>query len=226
VQQRGASLLVFALVGLLVAFLFTEYRPTLTARSYLLNAQSSRLLNRPHDVKADYLAAAAADPWDPEPWRGLGELRLHDWLASPTEQNWHAFIEAAERFRAANPQNQGNFDTLGRWYLLAASQPESMDKAENLRRAIEYFERATTLYPNGSRLWAQLAWTLHLAGRDDEAQRAADRAWQLDQQNPHAEQKLANLFLFDPLGPDSRKTNYRPEPAEQSLLDLRSSSGR
>jgi len=63
-----------------------------------------------------------------------------------------------------------------------------------------------------------------LAGQNDGARQEAQRAWQLDQQMPHKEQKLNRQHVLDPKLDGGRVKEFRDESAEQTVNLLRSAS--
>jgi hypothetical protein len=66
-----------------------------------------------------------------------------------------------------------------------------------------------------------LAWILHLAGKDDLACQAAQKAKELDDQIPHLEQKLRRQRIIDPQVTPTGAKLPREETAEQTVERLR-----
>jgi hypothetical protein len=91
-----------------------------------------------------------------------------------------------------------------------------------LEEAERYYHIASELYPNYNLGNAELAWVLHVGGKDAEAAREAAEALRLDELTPHAEQKLSSQRVYD--APQAAP-NQRPLPgdrtAEQLMQQLR-----
>jgi tetratricopeptide (TPR) repeat protein len=173
------------------------------------------------DAEPQAVAAAKADSLSPDPWRLLAELRLGRWEATGSEKDWLAFVEVANTFSRLDPRHHLAWFTRGKWFLTAWRKSQ---RKEDLDEAISAFRTASERYPNRALLHAQLAWGLHLAGQDDAARQEADRAWQLDQQMPHKEQKLSRQHVLDPQFVGKQVKEFRDESAEQTVESLRTAS--
>jgi O-antigen ligase len=207
---------------LAAACIRTDYSPVVISKARLDEGRALQSSGQFPQAEAEMLVAATADPWSPAPWQALADLRLQVWLRSQDPHDLDRFDEAAAGFVARNPKHHAAYETLGGWRLIVWRKGGD---AGALELAIEAYRQATAWYPNKARLRAQLAWALHLAGRDGEALAEAEEALRLDRLNPHREKKLAAETLVDPqLGPFGPVV-HRPENAEQTLLDLRSSIG-
>ena len=167
--------------------------------------------------------ATRADRRWPEPWRALAELRHSKWLSTGSESDWDAFTAAADSLAQRDPRHHLTYYTRGNWLLSAwrkSGRPELLEQAR-----AEY-ARAIERYPNRALYHAQLAWALHLAGRAQEARAAAETAKQLDDRNPHKDQKLREHKIVDPqIAADGQLTLQHADSAEQIALRLRTTSG-
>jgi O-antigen ligase len=203
-------------VALVIACHFTAYRPVLVAQARLLDSRFEQSRGNSRDAEAAALAAAAADPWSPEPWRFLAEIRLQNWLRTNRKAAADGFVAAANEFQRLDSQSYRQFEQRGNWFLQAYRH--SSDR-EMLLLAREAYAQAIVLFPNSALQHAQHAWVLHMLGRDQAASYEALEATRLDDLNPHREQKLANVRLFDPkpvLGDDAK-----PQTAGQIITTLR-----
>ena len=164
------------------------------------------------------MAAARADRLSPEPWRLLADLRLSQWLASGQEPDRQAFDEAASEYSHRDPQHHVAHWGRGNWYL-TAWRKSGLD--EDLSKALTAYEQATIRYPQRALYHAQLAWVLHLAGKEDQACQVAQRAKDLDDLMPHSELKLNRQKLVDPEISSTGVKLARKETAEQTVQRLR-----
>jgi hypothetical protein len=203
------------------ACLYTEYYPVMNGRLALADALFRLDQRQYRDAEPQALAAARADSLAPDPWRLLAELRLGRWQATGRESDWRTFNEAANAFRDLDPRNHLAWFTRGNWFLTAWRKS---GQAEDLNEALAAYRLAAAHYPNRALYHAQLAWTLHLAGRTDEARQAAERAWQLDQQMPHRELKLDRQHVVDPDVSREKPRSFLEETAEQTVQRLRTAS--
>ena len=217
-SRTGVILASLGAAVLMIACLATEYLPVLHGR--LAVAQAMYLLQAGEGRQAEDRAAAAAraDTLSPEPWRLLTELWLSQWLVTGEERDRAAFDKAADAYRQRDPRHHLAWYGRGNWYLTAWRKSARL---EDLEQALSAYTQASILYPQRAFYHAQLAWVLHLAGKDDLACQAAQQAMELDDQMPHQEQKLRRQKIIDPkLTPTGAKLP-RDESAEQTALRLR-----
>ena len=186
----GATLSAIALFG---ASLTTEYYPVLRCRSAVEQARALWQAGQVDAAEQRLRAACLADPHDPQPWELLAELRLVQWLSEPSDQNRAGFLEAAQEFIRRDPRNHVAWFTRGHWFVRIWSKSQSN---KDLESAIEAYQAAVRFYPHRALYHAQLAWTFYVAGQPEQAREQAERAWSLDQQMPHREQKLNRQKLF------------------------------
>jgi O-antigen ligase len=201
--------------------LYTDFYPVLNGRQALDEALYRLQVQDFRNAPAKVVAAAEADSLSPEPRQLLADLLFGRWEASQSDQDWQAFVEAADSFRRSNPRHHVAWFTRGNWFLTAWKKSH---RHENLTEAIQAYREASLRYPNHALYHAQLAWTLHLAGDDAAAQAEAEKAHQLDQKMPHQELKLAKLHVTDPDFSQKPTRPLRNESAEQTVERLRNSS--
>jgi hypothetical protein len=216
-----AALITFAAIVLTIACLYTEYYPVMDGRRALAEALYRLDRREYRDAEPQAVAAAKADSLSPDSWRLLAELRLGRWEATGSEKDWQAFVEVANTFNRLDPRHHLAWFTRGKWFLTAWRKSQ---RKEEIEEATVAFRKASERYPNRALLHAQLAWALHLAGQRDEARQEADRAWQLDQQMPHKEQKLNRQHVLDPQLVGRQVKELRDESAEQTVESLRTAS--
>jgi tetratricopeptide (TPR) repeat protein len=187
-------------------------------RARQLDAAARRALAKGEltGAEASLRAAAAADPRAVEPWTGLSELHYALWQRDQSPTRWRQFDEASGRMLALDPHSAPAWSQVGLWQLAAFRRT---GQEQRLADAVTAFRRAVELFPNRALGHARLAWALHTSGDEAEAAREAARALELDDQNPHQEQKLSRQALEDvrlPAGEMARETMLRlagpPEP--------------
>lgn len=211
--SRGQSLhmaIAVAVAAALVGCYYTEYLPITHGRMLLMQAVATRDQGRLREADKLHQEAIAADPWSPDPWRSLAELKFGSWLVQPQEPRWREFQQALSKFQQASPHHYLSYDQQGDWLLLAARRIKS---PEHLQLAAEAFEKAVRCYPNSAYLHAQLASVYAEQERAADAKREADEAARLDALCPHKEQKLENRVLHDPRWPLGQKREKQPSAA-------------
>jgi hypothetical protein len=202
---------------LTAAFYFTAYRPTLAAEAALALAEEAIRLGRIEQTEAEYHAAAQADPYAPQPWQELASLYAGQWIGTGSQPPLEAFERSWREAVQRNRRSFGLWRTLGDLYGQGyARRPDK----EILQASLAAYRRAVSLYPTHAGLRVQLAWRQHLAGDHAAAAQQAALALQLDQQNPHGEQKLARFEA-----PDGSGANNLEHLAEK-LRKLEESRGK
>jgi tetratricopeptide (TPR) repeat protein len=220
-SPAAAGVVTLASVAVAVACLYTEYYPVLNGRLALADALYRLDQRQYREAEPKTIDAAKADSLSPEPWRLLGELRLAQWQATGRPKDWEEFVEAADTFRKLDPRHHVAWYTRGTWFLTAWKKS---NRKEDLDEAITAYTAASAHYPNRALYHAQLAWTLHLAGREDAARQEAKRAFELDQKMPHKEQKLSRQHVVDPDLTKKPERTFLDESAEQTIERLRNPS--
>lgn len=201
-------------VGLSIcaAFYQTMYLPVLEQRRYTLVAFNFQEQGHYQAAVAAYEAAAAADPRDPEPWTQLAVLHQQAALMQGARQLVQRFEEAAEYALRRDPHSHALHRRVGNLYFQLHAKT---GQRPILDSAIRHYRRATELYPNSNILHAQLAWALAVARDESGARTEAELALQLDEWNPHREQKLSVQRLYRPHQPG--ETAEKAEPAMRQL---------
>jgi tetratricopeptide (TPR) repeat protein len=219
---RGGSLAVLlAALVLAVACARTQVSPVLGSAVAVEQANALLKAGRPADAEVALLAAARNDPWSPEPWQLVAELRLQRWIQTQAPQDWEGFSAASAEYARRDPRHHSQFTAQGNWRL--AAWRKSGDAA-HLAAAIDAYRQAAAWYPNRAVVHAQLAWASHLAGQNDAAAAAAEVARGLDARNPHVEQKLDRQTVYDPVLTTSGTIEAEQRSAEQIVRRLRKGS--
>jgi tetratricopeptide (TPR) repeat protein len=218
---RAGALALLGAAGAVVALgMRTEFSPVLSLSNRLAEAEALIQTGRFDRAADQFRLAAADDPWSPAPHRLLAHAALQEWLVSRSPDDWQRFLNAASAFQRHAPRHHATYTERGHWFLRAW---RTSDNAAHLTDAIEAYRTAALWYPGRALERVQLAWALHLAGRDAEALAAADVARQLDNRVPHRELKLDRQTIYDP--PASPSTSAQGTlNAEQALQQLRNAN--
>jgi O-Antigen ligase len=198
----------------------TEVSPVLGASNRLAVAEQLIAIGHVEPARRELTLAATDDPWSPKPQHLLANLALNVWVETQSADDWDRFITAADAYRDLAPCHHATYTQRGHWLLLAwrrGGDPRHLDEA------IDAYQQAALWYPGRALERAQLAWALHLAGREDDAATAANEAQRLDDLTPHRELKLSQQTVYDPkTGPDD--SSQPSLNAEQVVRQLRSST--
>jgi len=204
-------------LGMIIVWNSWAYGPTLGSRSEVALAHEM-VMRGNFPAAVDYAQTAAQlDPWDDEPDRLLAELYYQTWMARPEESTRQRFDAAIARMAKRVPLNYQSHLRLGQWRLGFYRRG---DDPKDLESAIESFQQAVDYFPSRAIHHAQLAWALHLAGRDREASQVAEQAARLDEVNPHSERKLERLKIEDVRLPDRPEHQVEPPAAEVSAKQI------
>ena len=214
-RPTGLAVLVATLV-LATLCMRTELSPVLTVPSRIAAAEQYLAVGKIAAARHELEQSAADDPWSPQPLRHLAHLELNAWAASRQPEDWNRFATAAEVYRNRDPRHHLQHSDRGNWMLMAW---RISDDPNQLQAAIEAYQQAVVWYPGQALARAQLAWALHLGGRQPEAFVAAQEAIRLDALHNHQELKLVNQTVYDPQ-PDAPLSQRN---AEQAVVKVRSS---
>ena len=170
-----------------VACYLSAYRPVLNCRAALSKAEAPNQDSRAR-IRA-YFAAAQADPLSTEPWRAIAELEFGELKQDPqAARAFQNFAAATQRMEALQPHSSSTWRQSGRWYSELFEQYHNPEVAG---AAVDCFRNAVELYPNFATLRGEYALALQSAGQSAPARRHAEKAFELDQQTPHADKKLS-----------------------------------
>lgn len=211
----GMTIAAFALT---VLCLWTEYQPVLTSRLEMVFANAHLAQGESAQAEQTALKAAQADPWAPEPWRLIAEIRFRRFAATGSDADRTAFQQAADQFQSLSPRHHWQSYQRGNWHLLSW---QIAGKKADLDEALAAYREAVARYPNHALYHGQLAWALRLAGQNEAAAAAAERAHALDDAMPHADQKLERYRIVDWQASSGSHDTHRPETAELTIQTLR-----
>jgi O-antigen ligase len=197
--RRAAVVGLAAMLALAFACYRTAYLPVLRCSGNLERAREQPWLAVGH-----LRAAAEADPLSAAPWRELASL-ARGRLARGDATAYDDFRSAMDEAVARSPNSASTWNSYGEGCWIAF---ERAGHASALPDAIRAFRRAVDLYPNSSRLHAQLARALRASGDWPAFDEHARRAIQLDDLNVHPDKRLPEALrdeLVEGLGRNGRK---------------------
>lgn len=184
-----ASVLLVAALVLAVTGYLSAYSPALDCRRLLAQASAD-----PVRAEQALRAAAAADPWADEPWKGLAALAMNRWRHEGDARWLRLWQDAQAEILRRRPQSSAAWHQAAEGFFEIYRQTH---QAGELTRAIDHYRRAVELYPNQALGHAHLAQALSAAGHTDEARREAAEALRLHRLTPHADQKLPEDTLAE-----------------------------
>jgi O-antigen ligase len=169
----------------------TAYRPVLCCRGNIRSAQGEMADGKLSMAEMHLRAAAEADPWAAEPWQQLTSLALTRWQQEATPGAFRQFDQYLRRYDEVVEQLTGN---SSRAWMAAGELHRTAyaitGRPSDIRKAIEAYSRAVELYPNSGLCRAKLALAHQSAGDVRAFRQEADRALRLDEQTPHADNRL------------------------------------
>ena len=192
--RAANGILCLGCVSLLLCGYWSTILPSFNCRNQLFTAEDCRREGRWSEAAIALHNAAAADRFSPEPILQLANLYFQQALSNNSPEADQQFLEAASSAIQRDANSQLVRRQLGNMHLSLYSARQDRKWLQN---AIEMYQDAVKHYPNSNYLHAQLAWAYHLAGADQAAAKSAKLARKLDQQMPHAEQKLAAQSLHE-----------------------------
>lgn len=183
--RRAAMLVLTCVAGLFACCYFTAYRPVLSCRGLLAEAE-----HQTPSARQRLLEAAQTDPLADEPWRRLAVGDFAAWRDEPTTELADGWRHDYQELLRRRPHSSAAWLEAGERFLAAARQlSDDRVKQSYAEEAIEHLRRAAELYPNFPLVHANLALALAAAERPGAAEEAAT-ALRLHDATPHADQKL------------------------------------
>lgn len=187
VRCRWSGRTLFLMTGMAAALflgaLWSGVVPVVTVARLMDQGRAEAIIeHRPVVAEKYFREAAQADTLAAGPHMELAGLLFNRWQRT-TGQNDELFAAAIQEQAAAqqrNPLAAKEYLTLSNWWL---QRYERSPQAEFATAAVSAAETGVALYPNFSRLHAQLAKALHAANRSQKAAEAARRAMELDDLN-------------------------------------------
>lgn len=220
-----AVILLLALVGMATISCYqTAYEPVLTARGAIATAEERSDAGDVEGAEEKLLQATKADPYSPEPWKLLADLRFRRWRFMPSTlreaPELHTrFEEAKDKMLALDKRDLEAHRLVGGWYFQVYRTSNDL---RDLDAAIEAYRKGVELFPNSSYSHARLAWALHVKRDHAEAKKEADLALELNRLNTHGDRDLTKLRLDgeDPGPIESRRLESEPGPGARTADDL------
>ena len=144
------------------------------------------------------------------PWEKLSALAYERWLMADSNRpdDFEHSVDWQRQAIARDPRNSGGYRTLADLYL---GHFKRTGQPADASAAVDAMLQAISLYPNQAVAQSQLAESLALAGRTDEACEVARRALELDASNEragHIDKRLPKerAKLMDAILASGRKT--------------------
>jgi len=197
-EYRGQSAAGWCLLGgsllVLGVFWLTAYGPRIAGEVAAARLGLAMQLGQPEEAKKQARQWVAVDPWSPDARYQLAAVYLKIWQETADQSAYQTFTKELRAAIDRDPKSHLRHRLAGDLYLRAwrlSGEPES------LAAAIQMYDAAARLYPNGAGNQAQLAWALHLSGQRQQAREAAEKSLELDRLNPHRDRKLARQTIFD-----------------------------
>lgn len=186
----AAAVLIVAL-GLALACYATAYGPVLRCQAGLRPAQEAWAQGNLAAAEKHLLAAAKADPLAAEPWHQLVAVAASRWREEKTPETLRRLEQYLNQYDEVLAERTPN---SSRAWLAAGELYEDVYSTTghrgDIEKAIEAYSRAVALYPNSGLCRARLALAHEAAGDLGNFREQADWALRLDEQTPHADQKL------------------------------------
>ncbi len=183
---------------LLFVFLTTTFFPVQQRETYTQEAVLSLAQHKLAAAEQQYQLAADADPKSDEPLHPLAMISQQVWSMTGDADRKRRFETQLEEMLHRTRRSYQARLLAGGWWLEAFRK---FGDSGLIIQAVGHYRESALLYPNSSFVHAQLAWACYLVPQDEklraEAIREAKEALRLDLLNPHREQKLENLSLFD-----------------------------
>ena len=189
----GWGLLAASLLSLGL-FWLTAYGPRIAGEVAAARLGLAMQLGQPEEARNQARKWIADDPWSPDARYQLAAVYFRIWQETGDHAAFQTFARELRSALDRDPNSHLRQRLSGDLYLRAWRMSND---PEHLHSAIQHYEAAVRLYPNGAANHAQLAWALHLAGQRPKARDAAEKSLVLDRLNPHLDQKLARQTIFD-----------------------------
>ncbi len=218
--QRWIVLII--MLGLPVVGFITFHRPVTLAAEHVMQARFYLQQNQLSRAQDHLQQAMTADPLGRESRILYANTLFMQLNESADEELLGEYKAHVNEIIRLNRVSQATLELFSQQALLLYRQYR-LD--QSLEDALEYTYRESELYPGSAHVWARLAVCQYFAGDLAGSSESIDRAFQLDQENPHTEFKLSNRQLTEAefAGWRGRKVFFekQEESVEQSLRYLR-----
>jgi tetratricopeptide (TPR) repeat protein len=162
------------------------------AAPLLAAAQAEIALNQVRSARANYEQATRLEPENAEAWYGLSisdRVLAEQEVKSRKPETSRAFMDASEQ--AMQRAMKLNPDSVRARMLLG----ESFRIAEQYEDSLREYRAATAEQPRLAAAWSGLAASYSASGDDENAQKAAARAHELDPEDPDTNALIAAIYL-------------------------------
>ncbi len=212
------GMIVLTALGLVVlaACHQTFYSPVLASQTKINSAVAAGHRGQLERAESLLEQAIAADRFASQPWFHLAGVYHHRLLLAATLDESDLRVRFEKALQQAQRRNVRSFALqrqVGDWHL---DLYRRFRDPHLLQIAVQAYRKWTELYPNSNMAHAQLAWTYHLAGDQDRADRHATLALRLNAITPHKERKLGEQRIHGGDLLDGTKAT-----AEQQMQDVR-----
>jgi len=147
-------------------------------------------------ARESFQQAAAADPYDPEPWRLLAQLAMSSWMRKPgSDRDFERAVEAWNEASRRDPWSSQ--DDLHRADACWARFQRTDERAFAVQ-AVAWYEQGDEKMPNDERILSGLAFAAGAAGMQEKSRKAAESAieiHELSRKNGHWEKLLPDEVL-------------------------------
>jgi hypothetical protein len=183
-DRRQGRNLVVTLIGMMVlgaVFYHYEFYPVLKWRA----CQNAAM--RTPDAKERWtylLQAVKADPWGTETWLTLATMMPSTEGGGPEAAEPRTYRRRALMTAPHSAHVRLQLGEAAMQYYSRTGDRETLALAERM------FTEAIERYPTSAALHAKKAVAQYLLGKKSAARAAREKAWELDERTPHADQKL------------------------------------
>jgi hypothetical protein len=183
-DRRQGRNLVVTLIGMMVlgaVFYHYEFYPVLKWRA----CQNAAM--RTPDAKERWtylLQAVKADPWATETWLTLATMMPSTEGGGPEAAEPRTYRRRALMTAPYSAHVRLQLGEAAMQYYSRTGDRETLALAERM------FTEAIERYPTNAALHAKKAVAQYLLGKKSAARAAREKAWELDERTPHADQKL------------------------------------
>jgi O-antigen ligase len=159
---------------------------------YVLTTQNNMAAAR-----SEYLAAAKADPWSPQPHLSLAQLSFRSSNKGRVEKYFSEAVGHALDAAARNPNSRIALHFVAKWYSIRF---QFSSDANDAKEAVRWYAQVLEGYPTQPTWNAEYALALAAAGQKTAAQKQARHTLVLEQINQaaqHSDRFLAAELLQD-----------------------------
>ena len=221
-SQRQRWIMMVFMGALPIAAYVTFHRPVTTVDYQLLHANYDLSQNKITGAREHLQEAINADPTNTDAYLRHANvlfMLLSEERSTPLYDEYRKLVDQA---LALNPNSQTSYELFSQQALLLYDR---FKQPEDLSRALEFVKRESELYPTNAYIFARMSICQYFQGDWKASLLAQEKAFSLDDENPHLEFKLSNRRLCEVefAGWKDQKIFFDKidESVEQSLKSLR-----